>query len=401
MRKATQQQTKEHNRNLVLKIIFDRETISRAEIARITSLTRTTVSDIVADLLDEGLVSEIGVGPSQIGKSPILLSLVEDSRYVIGLNLALDQFCGAVVNLRGKIQKMVVLPVSDSSGKDALGAVYEILDQLIDSPYAPLVGIGVGTPGLINSRDGIVVNAVNLDWQDLPLARLLEDRYGLPVQVLNDSQAAAVGEYNYGNSHTADSNLVVINAHQGIGAGIMINGRLFPGDGGGAGEIGHIVVAPESGLLCRCGKRGCLEAVASAQALVRRVQALMSQAADIPLPTAPQEINLSVIEQAYANGDPLVEEIVLDTAQFMGMAVSSLVGTLNIHRILLTGDMTRFGQPWLAVIQAVVAQNTLQKLAQDTRVDFGKLGGDSVILGAAALLANNYSLLFKKERLSQ
>ena len=270
MKKATHQQTKQHNRDLVLRTIFANETISRAEIARATMLTRTTVSDAVTGLLAEGLVQEVGYGTSLGGKNPILLSLVADARYLIGLNLAQDKFIGAIVNLRGEIKQTVELPVHSGNGQQALEQVYQILDELLKTEWKPIVGIGVGAPGLIHTREGIVVNAVNLEWRDLPLANLLEERYRLPVTVLNDSQATAIGEYVYGE-HEPDGNLVVVNVKHGIGAGILINGRLFQGDGGGAGEIGHVVVQ-ENGAQCRCGKRGCLETVASAQAVVRRVQ---------------------------------------------------------------------------------------------------------------------------------
>lgn len=394
MQKATRQYTKEHNRNLVLKTIFEHESISRAEIARITSLTRTTVSDIVADLITEGLVDEIGMGESIGGKSPILLSLVEDSRYLIGLDLAHNQFRGAIVNLRGKIRELVTLPVNSDNGEAALAMVYEILDRLINASTVPLVGIGIGTPGLVNIAEGMVVNAVNLDWQDLPLASLMEERYHLPVSILNDSQAAAMGEYTYGRGRTAESNLIVINARHGIGAGIIIQGQLFHGDGGGAGEIGHVVVVPEGGLLCRCGNRGCLETVASAQALVKKAQAIRSQAAQTQLPQQSQEITLDMIEKAYRNGDPSVCQAVLQTGRFLGMAISNLVGTLNIRNIILTGDMTRFGTPWLEAIREMITTTTLSRLAQETQIEIGQLGENSIILGASAVLANNYSLLF-------
>ena len=394
MQKATRQHTKEHNRNLVLKTIFEHESISRAEISRLTSLTRTTVSDIVADFLDEGLVSEIGIGSSIGGKSPILLSLVEDSRYLIGLDLAHNQFRGAIVNLRGKIRELVTLPVNSTNGDEALVLVYEILDRLMNASCLPLVGIGIGTPGLVNISEGVVVNAVNLDWKELPLARLMAERYHLPVSILNDSQAAAVGEHTYGKGHSTESNMIVINARHGIGAGIIINGKLFHGDGGGAGEIGHVVVVPDGGKLCRCGNYGCLETVASAQALVDRTQSLASQSITTQLQQSQQEITLTTIEQAFNNGDPLARQAVLETARYMGMAISSLVGALDIQKIVLTGDMTHFGQPWLEVIQGIVSQATLSRLAQETRIEIGQLGENNIILGASAMLANNYSLLF-------
>ncbi|OGO61632.1 MAG: hypothetical protein A2032_05760 [Chloroflexi bacterium RBG_19FT_COMBO_49_13] len=395
MKKATRQHTKEHNRNLVLKTIFAQDSISRAEIARVTSLTRTTVSDIVADLLEEGLVSEIGVGSSLGGKSPILLSLVEDSRYLIGLELARNQFRGAIVNLRGKTREMVTLPMNSNNGVEALALVYEILDRLIKASCFPLVGIGIGTPGLVNINEGTVINSVNLDWKDLPLGRLMEERYHLPVYILNDSQAAAMGEYTYGKGHAPESNMIVINARHGIGAGIVINGRLFQGDGGSAGEIGHIVVVPDGGQLCRCGNYGCLETVASTQALIKRVQMLVPQSIPTQLPKSPQEITLDTIEKAFSSGDHLARQVVLETGRYMGIAISSLVGTLNIQKIILTGDMTRFGSPWLDEIRGEVTQRTLSRLAQDTQIEIGQLGGNNIILGASAMLANNYSLLFK------
>lgn len=174
MKKATHQQTKQHNRDLVLRTIFGHDSVSRAEIARITHLTRTTVSDVVTGLLAEGLVQEVGLGASIGGKSPILLSVEADSRFLIGLNLAQNKFVGAIVNLRGEIKETVEVEVHDDNGEKALRLVYQILDELLKKKRKPIVGIGVGAPGLINTREGIVVNAVNLEWQDLPLGQLLE-----------------------------------------------------------------------------------------------------------------------------------------------------------------------------------------------------------------------------------
>ena len=396
MKKATHQQTKEHNRHLVLSTVFQHECISRAEIARITSLTRTTVSDIIADLIEEGLVSEVGVGSSLGGKSPILLSLVEDSRYLIGLDLAQNQFRGAIVNLRGKIKTMIAIPANDHEGQEPLTKVYEIVDRLIEASSQPVVGISIGTPGLVNTSEGVVVNAVNLDWENLPLARILQDRYHLLVYVYNDSQAAAMGEYTYGKDHKSEDNLVVINVGHGIGAGIILNGGLFQGDGGGAGEIGHVVVVPEGGLPCRCGHYGCLETVASVQALVRRFQTCTNQTMNTSFTQSPREINLDAIEKAFNANDPLAQQLVQDAGRYMGMAIASLVGTLNINRIVLVGEMTRFGKPWLDTIQETMIRMSLSRLAHDARVEIGKLEKNAIILGVSALLTNNYSLLFNR-----
>lgn len=395
MKKATQQQTKEHNRNLVLKNILDHDEISRAEIARITHLTRTTVSDLVSELIEEGLVSEVGLGESIGGKSPILLSLCADSRFLIGLDLAHNSFYGAVVNLRGIVREAIEFPIQDFDGNQALEAVFKILDHLVQSPHHPLVGIGVGAPGLINTQNGIVINAVNLDWKDLDLGKIIKDRYRLPVYIVNDSQAAALGEYTYHDTRRSEESMVVINARHGIGAGIIINGQLFQGDGGGAGEIGHSKVIFQNGLPCRCGRTGCLETVASAQAVVRQIRAISRENGDQSISADPQRISFDMIVKAFHRNNPLARQVVLDAGKYMGIAISNLVSITNIHEIVLTGDMTQFGKPWLDAIQSSMAAATLDKLVQETHLQIGKLGANRIALGASAMLLHDFSMLFR------
>lgn len=382
MEKATRQHTKQHNRNLVLQTIFARECVSRAEVARVTNLTRTTVSEIVSGLLAEGLVEEVGRGESIGGKSPILLSVVANSRYLIGLNLAQDKFIGAIVNLRGEIKEIVEAPVQDNNGEKALDLVFQLIDQLLKKRMKPIVGIGVGTPGLVNTREGIVLNAVNLDWQDLPLGQLLEKKYKIPVSVLNDSQATAIGEFVYGGEHAIDENLIVINVKYGIGAGILINGRLYQGDGGGAGEIGHVVVQRENGELCRCGKRGCLETVSSVRAVLRQLKLdLLDQA-----------------QAAFAAGDAKAVQAVSNAAHHLGISLANLIGILNIQKIVLTGDMSHFGPPWLEAVEDGMRNAVLGPMSENTHIELGALDYRACILGASAfLLLDDYSLLFRNE----
>lgn len=379
-KKATHQQTKQHNRDLVLKTIIDHNVISRAEIARRTHLTRATVSDMVVILAKEGLVKEIGYGESMGGKAPILLSLVADSRYLIGLNLAQDRFIGSVVNLRGEIKYSIEYPVDSNDREQALQLVYKILDQLTKKQWKPLVGIGVGTPGLVNTRDGIIVNAVNLEWQDLPLGQLLEKKYKIPVLVLNDSQAAAIGEFVYGGEHPSDQNLIVVNARYGIGAGILINGRLFQGDAGWAGEIGHVVVQ-ENGELCRCGKQGCLETVSSVRAVLKKLNLDSLDAAQV----------------SFASGDRTSQEVVATAAHYLGISLANITSMLNIQKIILTGDMTCFGAAWLDVVRESMRSAALPRLSEQTELELGRLDYRACVLGASAfLLLNGYSLLFQQ-----
>ncbi|MGE5464032.1 MAG: ROK family transcriptional regulator [Syntrophothermus sp.] len=384
MKKATRQHTKQHNRNLVLRTIFAYDSVSRAEIARVTHLTRTTVSEIVSGLLEEGLVEEVGIGESIGGKSPILLSVAADSRYLIGLNLARDQFIGAIVNLRGEISETVEAPVQDNDGEKALDLVFQLIDQLLKKRNKHVVGIGIGTPGLVNTREGVVINAVNLDWQDLPLGQMLEKKYKIPVSVLNDSQATAIGEFVYGGGHASDENLVVVNMKHGIGSGILINGRLFQGDGGGAGEIGHVVVHGNTEL-CRCGKRGCLETVSSARAVMKKLEvSSLDQARD-----------------AFQSKDRKTVQVVTDAAYHLGVFLANLIGTLNIHKIVLTGDMVRFGPAWLDIVNEAMRNAVLARMSESTQLELGTLDYRACILGASAfLLLDDYSLLFTLDKQS-
>jgi N-acetylglucosamine repressor len=210
---------------------------------------------------------------------------------------------------------------------------------------------------------------------------LLEKKYKLPVWVLNDSQAAAIGEYVYGGEHVPDKNLIVVNVIHGIGAGILINGRLFQGDGGGAGEIGHVVVQ-ENGELCRCGKRGCLETVASARAVVQQMKMA----------------SLEEVFLAFQDGNSKAKAVVENAGHYLGASLANLIGTLNIQKIVLTGDMTRFGQEWLSAVNTSMQTGAFFRMTEDTKLEIGKLDYRACILGASAfLLLDDYSLLFNEE----
>ena len=380
--KATHAQTREHNHRLVLRTVYDFGPISRAEVARSTGLTRTTVSDVVADLLEDGIVEELGRGPSSGGKAPILLGIVDDARLVVGLDLGEATFTGALVNLRGEISRVVELPVGGRDGDEALALVFRLVDELIDGAGATPLGIGVGTPGLVDTRSGTIRWAVNLDWQDLPLGGLLAERYGLPANVANDSQAAALAEYTFGPEARRRANLVTIRVGRGVGAGLILNGSLFQGDGFGAGEIGHVAFV-DDGAACRCGRFGCLETVASSRAIVARAAALATEL-DAPLPSA--DPTFETIVEAFAAGHPAARTAALEAARFLGRAVAGLIGALNVGRIVIDGPVSEFGDEWLATVADEARRRALGLLTADTDIEFGRLAPNVVVRGASALL---------------
>lgn len=390
MKKANSQQTKVHNRLLILRTIYNNVKISRADIARVTSLNRATVSDAVTELMKDGVVAEVGIGSSVAGKPPILLSMVDDARYLIGVDLAESEFRGAVINLRGKIIHRLNLAINGRDGDAALASVYGLLDKLIPLAEGPILGIGIGTPGLINTRQRVVRNAVNLDWHDLPLGDLLDERYKMPVHIANDSQAAALAEFTFGNSKNI-SNLIVINIGRGTGAGIVLNRQLYYGDSFGAGEFGHVAIV-ENGERCRCGHYGCLETVTSSQAIVRSARAIAKNdlhSKFYRLVASPEEINMDIVSQVFEAGDEATRTLIAEVGRYLGFAAAILVGILNVNRIVIAGRVARFGQALLEPIKQEIKRRSLPGLADETVVEITTLGPDIVILGAAALLLNH------------
>lgn len=389
LQKATNQQTRRINEQLVLRTIYRHTPVSRAEVSRITGLTRTTVSDVVEQLVADGLTEEVGRGQSTGGKAPILLRVPDRARLLVGIEVGDAAVTGALVDLRGEMLRRAEVPLDGRDGEQALARLESLIGELLRAADRPVLGIGIGTPGLIDTTTGTVRWAVNLDWRDLPLGRQLGERWGVPVYVANDSHAAVLGELMFGGHAPTDS-MVVVKVGRGIGAGIVIGGQLFQGDGFGAGEIGHSAIA-DTYRPCRCGSVGCLETLASTRAAVQRARELAPHAPESVLNRAlPMDgLDLDVLVRAFESGDDLAREVVLDGARHLGRTIGSLIGTLSIQHIVLVGEMTRFGEPWLTAVRREAHRSALALLADATRIEVGSLGEDLVVLGSAALLMTN------------
>jgi predicted NBD/HSP70 family sugar kinase len=381
MRKANQEESRQHNRLLVFNLIYQQGEISRVGIARQTGLTRTTVSEMVAEFIEAGLVVETGMAASTGGKPATLLQVAQDARLLVGIDLAESQFCGALVNLRGQIVQRLCLPVADSSAEAALEQVYNLVAQLLRLADRPVIGIGIGVPGLMDPERARVREAVNLDWHDLPLGNLLHQRFELPIHLANDCQAAALGEFIFGQKRR-QTNLLVIKAGRGIGAGLVLNGQIFYGDHAGAGEIGHIQMVP-AGEPCRCGNTGCLETVASTRALLHLARGL-----------DPAIVDFETFLQEVRNGNSRLLPLVDDAAQALGETVKHLVSALNINQILIAGSLSRLGETLLVPLRRSLQGGVLPALAQHTDIDLATLGDEIVILGAASLVLKQELGLF-------
>jgi N-acetylglucosamine repressor len=381
LEKATRQHTKDHNSRLILRAIYEYDEISRADLARLTRLTRTTVSDVVANLIERELVEEIGHGTSSGGRMPILLRVIDDSRHLIGVNIQDNEVAGAAINLRGVIRQRVCRPLRRSDAEHVLALIYEVIDELVASAPSLWLGIGISTPGLMDTSEEVVRRAVNFGWQDLHLKALIQSRYHLPVYMGNLAHMAALAESTFGGGQTR-KNLVVIHIGQGIGAGIILQGELFHGDAYGAGEIGHAVVV-ENGQLCNCGNYGCLETVAGSRAIVRRVQELACVDHDIADMPA---IEFEQVVRDFHAGEPTVEQAIEEAGRYLGIAVAQLISILNVERIVITGPLARFGHRLRDVVAREMLKRSLPVLAQTTEVVVVEEQPDMILLGISALL---------------
>jgi predicted NBD/HSP70 family sugar kinase len=356
-RKAVPGDARRHNRALVLRTMFRAGPLSRADLARATHLTRVTTSDLVADLLAEGLVEELGTreGTGRVGKPATLLGVVPDARLTIALDVSDDErFRAALVDLSGKVLDRRAAERDGRSGDDAVALARELCSDLASAAERPLLGVGVGSPGLVDPR-GTVLEAPNLAWHGLDLAAALSEGSGLgaPVHVANDANAAVLGELGLGGA--ADRSLFLVKVGHGVGAGLVLDGHLVVGDRFAAGEIGHVVVDPD-GERCACGRTGCLESAIAAPRLRRRVRA----------------------------GDPVGERTV--AGRRLGEALAPVISTLNLREVVLSGPLDVLDETFRAAALDAVRARTMPAVGDAVDLRFSSLGEDDVLLGAAMLV---------------
>jgi predicted NBD/HSP70 family sugar kinase len=360
MRKENKKRTRVHTTQLVLKTIYSEGRISRAYIARLTNLTPPAVSDIVASLIELGLVEEAGHAPSSSGRRAMLLRVIDNSRQLIGLDLSRQDF-------------------------------HEIVESLIESATSPLLGIGIGAPGLVDASNGVLQQSVNLNWRYIPLRNLLQERFNLPVYMANDCQVAALAEYTFGNETENTLPLVVISMEWGVGAGIIVSGQLLHGTPVGAGEIGHVTVT-ENGLQCACGNFGCLETIASSQAIIKRCKTLVESNTSSylnRLVSDSSNVDLDTVVQALQNGNEEVQQVIYEVGKALGIAAANLVGVLGNSRILIHNKIAKANPLMLDAIWEEFSKRTLPSLARISEVGVTSIGSDIVILGASALVLSH------------
>lgn len=347
-----------HNRSLVLQTLYRAGTQSRADIARETGLTRVTVSDLVAELMTEGLVIETGQREdARPGKPATLLDLNREAFQIVGVDLSgYSVFRGALLDLDGQVIARAELPLAGSMSVEATAKVVDLVNSLVDAATLPVLGIGVGSPGVVDLA-GIVLSAPNLGWSGEPLQQVLSERFGLPVIVINDANAAALAEHSFGD---ADSDMMLIKVGHGVGAGLLLDGTPLFGSRFAAGEIGHVVVGTDGGAACACGKHGCLETWLA----VPRLEAALAAAS-------------STDEQ---------DRILREAGQRLGIAMAPVVGALNLAEVVLSGPTELLDGPLAEATIETLRSRTMAEFHGDLTLRMTTLGEDIVMRGAAVMV---------------
>jgi predicted NBD/HSP70 family sugar kinase len=362
--KVLPEHARSHNRSLVLQTLYRSGRMSRADIARETGLTRVTVSDLVAELLSEGLVIELGQRESaRPGKPAVLLDINRTAHQIIGVDLSdHDRFRGAVMDLDGELLHSADVPLEDGDGRVATGAealakVVELVQRLVDSATAPILGIGVGSPGVVDLT-GTILTAPNLGWTGVTLQNDLHLLTGLPVVVANDANAAALAEHSYGG---ATGDMMLIRVGHGIGAGLIIAGALVYGSHFAAGEIGQVMVGTDLGLDATYSRDQVLEHWLSVPQLRRGIQAA---------------------EEASADVSPVLRE----AGSRLGIALAPVVGALNLSELVLSGPTDLLDGPLAEATIHTLRNRTMAENHADLAVRMTTLGQDIVLRGAAVLV---------------
>jgi predicted NBD/HSP70 family sugar kinase len=355
--KVLPEHARAHNRSLVLQHLFHAGPTSRADLARATGLTRVTVSDLVGVLLAEDLVEELGTQPGRrVGKPAILVGMRTDAYQIVTLDLSDDTLLrGAVLTLTGEAVERRSLEAEGRRGDDLVDLITRFARLLVANASCPVIGVGVGSPGVVDPA-GRIVEAPNVEWADLPLAAILSDRLGLPVHVANDANSAALAEFTYGG---ASGSTLVLTVGKGVGAGVMVDGARVHGAGDAAGELGHVTVVDDGGEACACGRRGCLETILSAPALRRAVDGLDAEAA---------------------------EEALAEIGTILGKTLAPVVGALNLDEVLLAGPAELLGGALRDAAHRTLTERTMPVIAADLDVRMAALDDDVVLAGAAVLV---------------
>lgn len=375
------------NKTLILNMIRTNGPISRAEIAKMTRLTPPTVTNIVGELIQSGLVVEGERGESRGGRRPVMLTLNASAFHVIGVDVGIQQLRFIATNLDARLlfDHHLDIPTQLTEErfvallKDGIGTMLNHPDLQKES----VIGIGIGMHGLVDPQAGVAIFAPNLNLHQVPLREELEKTFDIPVEVDNDVRAMALGESWFGHGVDID-NFICVNVGNGVGAGIIFDGRLYRGTSFSAGEIGHTTVDPD-GPTCSCGNDGCLQALVAGPAIAARARRAMRSGRKSRLSEDLHLTGEAVYEAAVA-GDELAMTILHETGRYLGIGIANMLNTLNPARVIIGGGVAKAAEFIMEPLRETVAARALETSSRATSIVTSQLGDRAAAIGAVTLV---------------
>ncbi|HEX3617809.1 MAG TPA: ROK family protein [Solirubrobacteraceae bacterium] len=368
---------------------------SRPEIMHSTGLTRSVVQQRVSELVARGLLLEGRLGPSTGGRAPRQLEFAASAGHVITAALGATSIDVAVADLGGALISHQTERADISDGPERIlsrvEALFEQITTVTDLP-GELWGVGIGVPGPVDFDHGnVVAPPIMPGWDDFPIRERFSACYNVPVWVDNDANVMTLGELRAGAARGHDT-VVFVKIGTGIGAGIVIAGRLHRGAQGSAGDVGHMQIASDSEVVCRCGKIGCLEALAGGAALARDARALAAEGLSPQLVRRMSEqdghLEAADVSWAASHGDAASARLIARSGNLVGEALSSMVHILNPSLIVIGGGVSRAGDPLLAAIRESVYRQSLPLATRELEIRTSALGPRSGVIGVATMVTD-------------
>jgi glucokinase-like ROK family protein len=384
---------KTFNKRVILDMIrFTPGGISRAELARHMGLTRSAISIIIDDLETIGLVDEIEAGPATGGRRPILLAINPHYGNAVGIDLGATHLQMMVTDFAAHVLEEVEYPISVTDGPiNCLSQIDMHLTKLLErlglSPKS-ISAIGMDVPGPVVINEGMVSSPpIMPGWDGYPIRTHLEDLWHIPLTIGNDAELGALGEWAYGAGR-GENNLAYIKVGTGVGAGLLLDGHIYRGATGTAGEIGHVTIE-DNGPLCTCGNYGCLEAMAGGLAIARKAREAVEKGRRTQLSSLEAENILAVdVAKAAQRGDLVAQQIITDAGRYLGIAIASLVNIFNPGLVVIGGGVSQLGDLLLEPIRKTVMERSLHSAAKAVRITSAVLGRRASSMGAVVQAIN-------------
>lgn len=381
------------NLSAVLTLLRQNAPISRTSLSELTSLNKATITRLVRELIERGLVHEIGYQSAATGRPSVLLQLDPEGGYIIGAGIEVDSCSVILANFGGQIIWRKDEIHSGKHNPISLSCITRLIqeaNQRAEKLGKPILGMGVSAPGLVDSSRGVLYFAPNLGWTDVPIKETLSGHFSFPVYVDNEANMAAMGECYFGAARDCSYGLY-IDITEGVGAGIVLNKQIFLGTSGLAGEVGHTTIDP-NGPRCNCGNYGCWETYINAPAVLRRVRHALEagQASILPQITGNGEnITISTVISAAHKEDAVARQALLDTGVYIGIGLANLINAFNPGRVVLGGYLCGAYEIMLPEIHRIVRERALRWPREAAQIVTAEHGKDARLMGAIATVYNH------------